>query len=119
MMARRPVLLSALLMTLAGCAGHAPAPRMAEQNPVTAPAASVFAEQVAMLSPGQARTFTGSPFGPAMVEAGASYVSGLGNECRAARVRPDMGVMRAFAVCRAPDGGAWKVVPSIFEDVPR
>ena len=112
-MRRLLFLLPALLLT--GCAGrYAPATLGVEANVLSAP---TFAEQVADLPEGASQDFAESPFGPATVTGGGSYLSGLGNECRSARA--SSGSLRhRFAVCREQNG-AWRFIPSVFESMPR
>lgn len=111
-MRRLLFLLPALLLT--GCAGrYAPTTLSADSSVPLAPA---FADQVAALLEGSTQYFAESPFGPATVTSGKSYLSGLGNECRSAYVN-NTGRYR-FAVCREQNG-AWRFIPTVFESMPR
>ena len=94
--------LLALSLTLPGCAMREPlTPAVSE--PEAVPLAVSFTEQV-------------SPFGPVTIEAGAFYISGLGNKCRSARVTGGSASKR-FAVCRE-ENGTWRFIPTIFESMP-
>ncbi len=109
-----PVLCAAFFL-LSGCAGrYAPATLAADSSVPLAPA---FADQVAALPDGSTQYFAESPFGPATVTGGRSYLSGLGNECRSAHVNGNTGRYR-FAVCREQNG-AWRFIPTIFESMPQ
>jgi hypothetical protein len=77
----------------------------------------VFASQVAALPQGASQYFAASPFGPATIAAGPFYVSGLGNECRSARATRENESHR-LALCREK-GGAWRLIPAVFESLPR
>lgn len=107
--------LLALCIALPGCA---------VRGPIAAPVASgsrpsptLFADQVAALPEGTAQYFADSPFGPATIDAGSFYASGLGNECRSARATRENESHR-LAVCREV-GGAWRIIPTVFEGMPR
>ncbi len=107
-------LLCAAVFLLSGCAARqSPAPVASE----TAPAAPPFNEQVAALPEGSTQYFAESPFGPATIEAGPLYLSGLGNECRSARVTRGT-LSHRFALCRE-ENGAWRFLPTVFESMPR
>lgn len=114
---RRQCLLSlAFCVVLCGCAAReplAPAPVASE----TVPAVLPFNEQVAALPEGSTQYFAESPFGPAAIEAGSLYLSGLGDECRSARVTHGT-ASRRFAICRE-ENGTWRFIPTIFESMPR
>ena len=106
--------LCAVVFLLSGCAAREP---LAPVVSGTAPAALTFNEQVAALPEGSTQYFAESPFGPAAIEAGPFYLSGLGNECRSARVT--RGTMsHRFALCKE-ENGAWRFIPTVFESMPR
>ena len=75
-----------------------------------------FLAQVAAFPEGATQYFAESPFGPVTIEAGAFYISGLGNKCRSARVTGGSASKR-FAVCRE-ENGTWRFIPTIFESMP-
>lgn len=109
-------MLCAALFALSGCAARESVPPAASA-PEMVPAALSFNEQVAALPEGSTQYFAESPFGPATIEAGPLYLSGLGNECRSARVT--RGTMsHRFALCKE-ENGRWRFIPSIFESMPR
>ena len=114
---RRQCLLSlAFCAVLSGCAMReplAPAPAVSEPTPTSLP----FNEQVAALPEGSTQYFAESPFGPAAIEAGPLYLSGLGNECRSARVTRET-MSHKFALCKE-ENGRWRFIPTIFESMPR
>lgn len=113
-MRRQSLLLLVFCAMLSGCATQKTASR-ALPDPEAAPAALPFNEQVAALPEGATQYFAESPFGPASIEAGAFYLSGLGNECRSTRVT--RGTMsHRFALCR-DENGAWRFIPSVFESM--
>lgn len=113
---RRPCLLSLVLCAvLSGCAARESV-SPATSVPETAPAALPFNEQVAALPEGSSQYFAESPFGPASIEAGPFYVSGLGDECRSARAASGT-MSHRFAVCREQD--TWRFIPTVFESMPR
>lgn len=101
---------------LSGCAARESA-SPATSVPETTPAALPFNEQVAALPEGSTQYFAQSPFGPASIEAGPLYLSGLGNECRSARVTRGSMSYR-FALCKE-ENGAWRFIPTVFESMPR
>ncbi len=101
---------------LSGCAARESA-SPATSVPETAPAALTFNEQVAALPEGSTQYFAESPFGPVSIEAGPRYLSGLGNECRSARVTRGTMSYR-FALCKE-ETGAWRFIPTVFESMPR
>lgn len=116
MMLRHCLILSlALCAVLSGCAARESAAPTA-LVPEEAPALS-FEERVAALPEGSAQYFAESPFGPATIEAGPLYLSGLGNECRSARVTRGSMSYR-FALCKE-ENGAWRFIPTVFESMPR
>lgn len=114
-------------LALSGCAGRDPlaaAPILPaaalpgqEAAPGMAASALSFSDQVAALPEGSTRSLAESPFGPASIDAGPAYRSGLGEECRSARAARN-GETTLFAVCRDA-GGVWRFIPTIFEDMPR
>lgn len=110
-----PVLCASFFL-LSGCAAResvSPAASVPEATPAALP----FNEQVAALPEGSTQYFAESPFGPATIEAGPLYLSGLGNECRSARVT--RGTMNhRFALCKE-ENGRWRFIPTIFESMPR
>ena len=75
-----------------------------------------FAEQIAMLPNGVAQPFAQSPYGAVTVTAGSTYISGLGNQCRPINIVQGAMQYRA-AVCREEQG--WRVIPTIFDNMPR
>ena len=102
--------------SLTGCAVRGPA-QSAASNPELTPSALAFSEGVAALPEGSTQHFAESPFGPAIIDVGSLYLSGLGNECRSARAT--QGAMsHRFALCRE-GSGSWRFVPTIFESMPR
>lgn len=110
-----PILCAAFFL-LSGCAARESV-SPAASAPEAAPAALSFNEQVAALPEGSTQYFAESPFGPAAIEAGPFYLSGLGDECRSARVT--RGTMsQRFALCKEENGG-WRFIPTIFESMPR
>lgn len=114
---RRPCLLSLVLCAvLSGCAARESV-SPATCVPGAAPAALPFNEQVAALPEGSSQYFAESPFGPASIEAGPFYLSGLGNECRSARVTRGS-MSHRFALCKEQNG-AWRFIPTVFESIPR
>ena len=114
---RRQCLLSLIFCAmLSGCAAHeplAPAPAVSEAESTALP----FNEQVAALPEDSTQYFAESPFGPATIEAGPLYLSGLGNECRSARATRGSMSYR-FALCKE-ENGAWRFIPTVFESMPR
>ena len=109
-------ILCAVVFLLSGCAAResvSPATCVLE----TAPAALPFNEQVAALPEGSTQYFAESPFGPSTIEAGPFYRSGLGNECRSARVTRGS-MSHRFALCKEQNG-AWRFIPTVFESMPR
>ena len=106
----------ALCAVLSGCAARESAAPTAPV-PEAAPAALSFGEQVAALPEGSTQYFAESPFGPATIEVGPLYLSGLGNECRSARVTHGNMSYR-FALCKEKNG-AWRFIPPVFESMPR
>ena len=111
---RQSLLFLVFCAILSGCAAHEPLAPVASE---TAPAALPFNDQVAALPEGSTQYFAESPFGPAAIEAGPFYLSGLGNECRSARVT--RGTMsHRFALCKEANG-AWRFIPTVFESMPR
>ena len=108
--------LGASFVVLSGCVARgpvAPAPAGTE----TRPAVLSFEAQLAALPEGGAQHFTESPFGPAFIEAGPHYLSGLGNQCRTIVVT--RGTQRhRHALCKEKSG-TWRLVPSIFEGMPQ
>lgn len=115
-MMRGPILTLAALALLSGCAGREAPSSPTFTADASAPEALSFSEQVAHLPQG-VRDVADSPFGPAAIDAGPAYHSGLGEECRSARATRD-GETILFAVCRGPNG-AWRFIPTIFESMPR
>ncbi len=112
---RRPFLIFlGFCAILSGCAAREPlAPVTSEPTP----AVLTFNEQVAALPEGSTQYFAESPFGPASIEAGPLYRSGLGSECRSARVT--RGTMsHRLALCK-DENGAQHFIPTIFESMPR
>lgn len=108
--------LCAVAFLLSGCAARESA-SPATSVPEMAPAALPFNEQVAALPEGSTQYFAESPFGPATIEAGPRYLSGLGNECRSARATRGSMSYR-FALCKE-ENGAWRFIPTVFESMPR
>ena len=113
---RQSLLFLVFCAILSGCAARESA-SPATSVPETAPAALTFSEQVAALPEGSTQYFAESPFGPASIEAGPLYLSGLGNECRSARVTRGSMSYR-FALCKE-ENGAWRFIPTVFESMPR
>ena len=99
----------ALCAVLSGCA--------ARESAAPTAAALTFNEQVAALPEGSTQYFAESPFGPATIEVGPLYLSGLGNECRSARVTHG-NMSHRFALCKEKNG-AWRFIPTVFESMPR
>ena len=115
-MQRQSLLFLVFCAILSGCAARESA-SPTTSVPETAPAALTFNEQIAALPEGSIQYFAESPFGPASIEAGPFYVSGLGDECRSARVT--RGTMsHRFALCKE-ENGAWRFIPTVFESMPR
>ncbi|EGW50006.1 hypothetical protein HMPREF1022_02949 [Desulfovibrio sp. 6_1_46AFAA] len=113
---RQSLLFLVFCAILSGCAARESV-SPTTSTPETVPAAQSFNEQVAALPEGATQYFAESPFGPASIEAGAPYLSGLGNECRSARVT--RGTMsHRFAFCKEEKGN-WRFLPTIFESMPR
>jgi len=101
---------------LSGCAAReSVSPAAAASG--AAPAALSFNEQIAALPEGSTQYFAESPFGPATIEAGPLYLSGLGNECRSARMTRGS-MSHRFALCKDVQGN-WRFIPTIFENMPR
>ena len=116
MMPRQCLTISlALCAVLSGCAARESAVPTTPV-PEEAPALS-FDERVAALPEGSTQYFAESPFGPATIEAGPLYLSGLGNECRSARVTHG-NMSHRFALCKEKNG-AWRFIPTVFESMPR
>ena len=116
MMLRHCLILSlALCAVLSGCAARESAAPTA-LVPEEAPALS-FDERVAALPEGSAQYFAESPFGPAAIDAGPFYLSGLGDECRSVRVARGSTSHR-FALCKEKNG-VWHFIPTIFESMPQ
>lgn len=104
------------LLALSGCATRGSV-ALAPSSPEAAPAPLPFNEEVAALPEGSTQYFAESPFGPATIDTGPLYLSGLGNQCRSARVT--RGTMsHRFALCKE-ENGTWRFIPSIFESMPR
>ena len=97
-MQRQSLLFLVFCAILSGCAARESA-SPATSVPETAPAALTFNEQIAALPEGSIQYFAESPFGPATIEAGPLYLSGLGNECRSARVTHG-NMSHRFALCK-------------------
>ena len=94
----------ALCAVLSGCAARESAAPTAPV-PEAAPAALSFGEQVAALPEGST------------LDAGPLYLSGLGNECRSARVTHG-NMSHRFALCKEKNG-TWRFIPTVFESMPR
>ena len=105
----------ALCAVLSGCAARESAAPTA-LVPEEAPALS-FEERVAALPEGSAQYFAESPFGPAAIDAGPFYLSGLGDECRSVRVARGSTSHR-FALCKEKNS-VWHFIPTIFESMPQ
>ena len=103
-------------LALTGCAARGPV-KPASSGPESTPASLAFSEEVAALPEGSTQYFTESPFGPATIDAGPLYLSGLGNECRSARLTQET-MSHRFAICRE-ENGRWRFLPTIFESMPR
>ena len=114
---RRQCLLSLIFCAmLSGCAAHeplAPAPAVSEAESTALP----FNEQVAALPEDSTQYFAESPFGPAAIDAGPCYLSGLGDECRSVRVARGSTSHR-FALCKEKNS-VWHFIPTIFESMPQ
>lgn len=106
----------AFCAVLSGCATRESAVP-ATPVPEATPAALSFSEQVAALPEGSTQYFAESPFGPATIETGQLYLSGLGNECRSACVTRG-NISHRFALCKE-ENGAWRFIPTIFESMPQ
>lgn len=76
-----------------------------------------FSDQIAALPEGAMHYVAEGSFGPATVEAGAFYTSGLGHECRSIRITRGS-ESRKFALCHE-NGGPWGFIPTIFESLPQ
>lgn len=74
-----------------------------------------FNSELAEMPDGATRFFPNSPFGPTTIQAGPFYISGMGNECRSARVLQGSASYR-FALCRQQDD-LWHSIPTIFESI--
>lgn len=107
--------LAVALCALSGCAARESV-SPATSAPETAPAIS-FNDQVAALPEGSTHYFAESPFGQVTIDAGPFYLSGLGNECRAARATSGT-MSHRLALCKQ-ENGAWRFLPTIFESMPR
>ncbi len=105
-----------LCFALTGCAARGPA-----QNAATgteSPTSSLtFSEEVVALPEGSTQYFAESPFGPANIDMGRLYLSGLGSECRSVRATQGA-VSHRFALCREGNG-SWRFIPTIFESMSR
>lgn len=116
-MRRRSMLICLLFCAvLSGCATRGPVSE-GKTAQEAASATRVFSEQVSTLPEGATQYFAESPFGPATVDAGPFYISGLGNECRSARVSRGS-MSHRFALCKE-ENGSWRFIPTIFESMPR
>ena len=116
MMRRQCLTISlALCAVLSGCAARESAVPTTPV-PEEAPALS-FDERVAALPEGSAQYFAESPFGPAAIDAGPFYLSGLGDECRSVRVARGSTSHR-FALCKEKNS-VWHFIPTIFESMPQ
>lgn len=109
----RLVLVLALSLILSACALRGAGKSASETE---FPPTPTFAEQVAMLPNGVAQPFAQSPYGAVTVTAGSTYISGLGNQCRPINIVQGTMQYRA-AVCREEQG--WRVIPTIFDNMPR
>ena len=107
--------LLAVSLTLPGCAMREPLTPVVSE-PEAVPLVVSFTEQVVAFPEGATQYFAESPFGPVTIEAGAVYISGLGNKCRSARVTGGSASKR-FAVC-LEENGTWRFIPTIFESMP-
>ena len=112
---RLQVLALVLAITLALPACALRSSKQAAHDKETPPVPS-FAEQVAGLPNGVTQPFAQSPYGPVTVTAGSIYVSGLGNQCRPINIVQGTMQYRA-AVCQEEQG--WRVIPTIFDNMPR
>ncbi len=109
------LILSALLcLELSACSSYDQSHFSEEM--IAAPSPSL-ADELAVLPTGVQRFFDVTPFGPATIEAGSFYLSGLGEQCRAASVLRGVERQR-LALCKQSDG-AWRLLPSIFESLPQ
>ena len=99
-------ILCAVVFLLSGCAARES----------VSPATCVL-ETAPALPEGSSQYFAESPFGPASIESGPFYLSGLGNECRSARVTRGS-MSHRFALCKEQNG-AWRFIPTVFESIPR
>ena len=103
-----------VLTVLSGCVARGPvAPAPAET--ATRPAALSFETLLASLPDGGVQQFDESPFGPAVIEVGGRYLSGLGNQCRPIFVVRGIQRHRA-AICKEKNG-AWRLIPPVFESI--
>ena len=114
-MQRQSLLFLVFCAILSGCAARESAAPTA-LVPEEAPALS-FEERVAALPEGSAQYFAESPFGPAAIDAGPFYLSGLGDECRSVRVARGSTSHR-FALCKEKNS-VWHFIPTIFESMPQ
>lgn len=99
-----------LVNLLAGCATRA---SISPEEQAKENALRAFSEELSSLPTGASQFFPNSPYGPANIEAGGFYISGLGNECRSARILHGAGSYR-FALCKGKDD-QWLPIPTIFE----
>ena len=105
-----------LCLVLSGCATRKTrtfSPASLDGMPVS----QSFTEQVAALPEGSVQYFAESPMGPSTVDAGSFYSSGLGHECRSARISNE-NMSHRIAICRE-ENGPWRFIPTIFESMPR
>lgn len=109
----RLVLVLSLSLILPACALRGAGKGTSETE---VPPQPTFAEQVAGLPNGVAQPFAQSPYGAVIVTAGSTYISGLGNQCRPINIAQGAMQYRA-AVCQEDQG--WRVIPTIFDNMPR
>ena len=103
----------AVCLTLSGCAVRG----TSDKDVPDVPPVPTFTEQVAALPNGVAQPFEQSPYGAVLITAGSPYVSGLGNQCRPIRITQGSMQYKA-AVCQQEDG-EWRIIPTIFDCMPR
>ena len=102
-------------LALTGCTARGPLKATPSEEPN--PSTLAFSERLGALPDGSTQYFNESPFGPATIDVGQTYLSGLGNECRSARATQS-GMSHRFALC-LEEGGKWRFIPTIFEGMLR
>lgn len=103
-------------LALPSCAIREPIAPVASRPEATSEAL-LFNNEIATLPEDSTQYFAKTPFGPATINAGSFYTSGLGHKCRLVRVTTETKTHN-FALCRKEDGN-WHLIPSIFENIVR